>query len=367
MAKRILGSKAFLAFISGFLLYFLTVLPDVIQNGGILMYYGDYRLQVIPFTYHLHDRMFDWGWDHTTGLGGDFLTQYAFYNLFSPFTLIYALIPRGALLWSMPFVTALKYAVGTMLGYFYLKRFTKDPDYAVIGGVIYAFSAFNAYNMIFHFIDAVVFFPLLLTALEELCGSGRRGVFALTVAFLALINYYFFFGEVIFTVIYFFVRFADKSSGFSLKALPRTAAESVIGVCMAMFMLLPMLYVVLTSEKATGTLALSDMFYYGDLFKYLRIAQSLFMIPDTAGFASISLRHGSRLRGSLSAPILSCGSYLVFLRAQKYMGEDTAFDMSDIRLCACPEPAFFRAQFLLLRKVVLYAAADNDARFGKGS
>ena len=287
MLKQIIKSKAFLAFISGLLLYFFTVLPDVIQNGGILMYYGGYRLQTIPFTFHLHDRLLDWGWDHSTGLGGGFLTQYAYYNLFSPFTFIYALIPRAALLYSMPYVTSLKYAVGAMIAYFYLKRFTKDPNYAVIGSVIYTFSTFNAYNMAFHFIDTLVFFPLLLTALEELCGKGRRGVFALTVTFMALINYYFFFGEVIFTVIYFFVRFSDKSSGFSLRRLPAAATESVIGTAMAMFMLLPVFYVVLTSEKATGTIALSDMFLYGDLYRYLKIAQSMFMIPDTPGFASL--------------------------------------------------------------------------------
>ena len=48
------------------------------------------------------------------------------------------------------------------------------------------------------FNEAVLFFPLLLIAMEELMLNHCRGGFALAAAACALVNYYFFFGEVLF-------------------------------------------------------------------------------------------------------------------------------------------------------------------------
>ena len=49
---------------------------------------------------------------------------------------------------------------------------------ASIGGLLYAFSGFQLFNIFFnHFQDVTAFFPLLLIAMEELVSQNRRGVF----------------------------------------------------------------------------------------------------------------------------------------------------------------------------------------------
>ena len=62
----------------------------------------------------------------------------------------------------------LKFACATLTGYIYIHRYPKNQDSALIAAVLYAFSGFSVYNIFFnHFHEAIVFFPLLLAALDE--------------------------------------------------------------------------------------------------------------------------------------------------------------------------------------------------------
>lgn len=192
--SKTLKNGGFITFSLGLLLYVVINLPILINDNGILAFNGDYYMQSIPFTYHIRDCLLSGEvcWDWSAGFGEQFLSSYAYYNLFSPFNLIYLIIPRNSIIYTISFVSALKYGVGSMTAYFFAKRFVKDKHYAVIAGILYMFSSFNAYNIVFHFTDIVTFFPLLLIALEELCINKRRCIFAITVTFMTLLNYYFF-------------------------------------------------------------------------------------------------------------------------------------------------------------------------------
>lgn len=196
-------------------------------------------------------------------------------------------MPRDAIIYAMPFVAAVKYGTGSCLAYFYASRFLKNKHYAVIAGVIYMFSSFSGYNVIFHFSDVIALFPLLLIAVEELCVNKRRCVFALTVCFMTLLNYYFFAGQAVFCVIYFFVRFFDRKFVNTLKKLLSVAFEAVTGFAMSAVFMLPVLFYLSASSKATGMISLSDMLIYSDGFNYLKLVQSAFMIPDHFSLRSI--------------------------------------------------------------------------------
>ena len=281
--KKFLSNGGTISFLIGFFLYIVIILPILINDDGILTFMGDYSSQSIPFTYHIRDCLLSGNvcWDWSSGLGSQFLGDYAYYNLFSPFTLFYLIIPINAIIYAMPFVTALKYGTGSCLAFFYAKRFVKNKHYAVIAGIIYMFSSFTAYNQIFHFSDIIALFPLLLIAMEELCENKRRCVFALTVCFMALLNYYFFAGQAVFCVIYFFVRFFNKNLIVLLKKLLSVAIEAVIGFAMSFIFLLPVLLYLSASSKAMGIIDFSDMLIFGDGFIYLKLIQSAFMVPDS--------------------------------------------------------------------------------------
>lgn len=121
------------------MLFILIVFPDLIINNGVIYGSGDYNNQTFPFIYHIRDTLLtseNIVWDNAGGIGGQFLSSYAYYNLFSPFSFVYLLVPHNLVAYAIPFVNALKFGTGSMLAYFYLKRYLKSADYAVIGGLL---------------------------------------------------------------------------------------------------------------------------------------------------------------------------------------------------------------------------------------
>jgi ABC-type multidrug transport system permease subunit len=45
---------------------------------------------------------------------------------------------------------ALKTACASLTGYWFIQRFVKDKAYAVLGGLLYAFSGFMTFNIFFN-------------------------------------------------------------------------------------------------------------------------------------------------------------------------------------------------------------------------
>ena len=287
--KKNIRKEPLAAFLLGAFMYILVFLPTIISTGGSIVITGDYNMQSIPFAYRIYDALHSaqFNWDWSVGLGSQFLASYSYYNLFSPFTLLYMLFPRSALMVGITIVSAIKYGTGTLLAYLYVRRFVKNGNYAVIAGLVYMFSSFTGYNLIFHFADVFALFPLLLIALEELCVNDRRGVFAATVTLMSLLNYYFFFGQVIFCVIYYFARCTDKKFGWSWKRLLYIAVEAVIGLSVSMVMYVPLIAVLTGSAKATAVMGSGEMLAYNSVYYYLKIIQSAFMIPDPFYFVSL--------------------------------------------------------------------------------
>lgn len=291
MKKQLLPlmkSKALIAFLCGFLMYMIVMLPDLIASGGITYGSGDYNIQSVPFIYHIRDTLLSGEivlWDHSSGLGGQFLSSYAFYNLFSPFTVLYLIIPRGLISYAIPYITAVKFGTGSLLAYLYIKRYVKNGHFAVIGGLVYVFSSFSGYNLVFHFTDVIMLFPLLLLAMDELCINNNKGVFVLAIALMAVTNYYFFFGQAVFCVMYYFIRCADKS--FKIKSLLNVAAEAVLGCGIGMFLLLPVFISLISIEKATSLISPESMLTYDSIFDYFKIIQSGFMASDPFYYTSL--------------------------------------------------------------------------------
>lgn len=183
-----------LAFLLGFGSLLLVILPIIIADGGYYIYYGDYNSQQIPFYNLANDavRSGSFGWNWYTDLGVNFIGSYAFYLLGSPFFWLSVILPRSWVTFAMPVLLCMKHGIASLTAYAYIRRFVRNPNAALIGGMLYAFSGFQLFNIFFnHFQDVTAFFPLLLIAMEELVNQNRRGVFALSVALLAIINYFF--------------------------------------------------------------------------------------------------------------------------------------------------------------------------------
>ncbi len=257
--------------------------PYMIMSEGYFTFYGDFNVQQIPFYQMCHSaiREGNVNWNWFTDLGSDFVGSYAFYLLGSPFFWITLIFPNSFVPYLMGPLLILKFAFAALTGYLYIRRFTKTSHAASLGGLLYAFSGFSVYNIFFnHFHEAIIVFPLLLLALELLITENRRGVFALAVAFCAITNYFFFFGMVVFCIIYFFVRLLSDAIKVKISRFLVLVFEAVIGLALSAALLVPALNAIIGNGRISDILIGWNGITYGKEQIYLYVLQSFFFPPD---------------------------------------------------------------------------------------
>lgn len=259
-------------------------LPFVLGDRGIFLFYGDYNVQQIPFYQLAHRaiREGNIGFNFYTDLGVNFIGSYSFYLLGSPFFWLTLPFPNEALPYLMAPLFCLKFATAAVTAAAYIRRFVSNKNYAVIGGLLYAFSGFSIYNIFFnHFHEVIALFPLLLLSLEMFVVDKKRGPFAFSVFICSLCNYFFFFGEVVFVVIYFFVRLAS-SKDFRIKfgEFLILALEAVLGLLLAGILLVPSVITVLGNTRINEFLNGWYLIVHPNSQRYLAILECLFFPPD---------------------------------------------------------------------------------------
>ncbi len=257
--------------------------PYIIDGRGYFIFFGDFNVQQIPFykLCHAAVRSGNVSWSFTTDLGANFIGSYSFYLLGSPFFLLTLPFPTDFVPYLMGPLLILKFACAAYTSYLFIRRFTKTPAAAQLGALLYAFSGFSVYNIFFnHFHEAIIMFPLLLLSLDLLITENRRGVFGITVAACALVNYYFFFGMVIFTVIYYFVRLFMGSFKFKFSRFMWMVFEAVMGVGISCFLLIPSVLAILSNGRVSNFLIGWNAIMYGKEQIYLNILQCFFFPPD---------------------------------------------------------------------------------------
>lgn len=291
--KRVTAKYCLTAFLAGAAVFLLSALPYAAENGFLFYFYGDFESQQVPFLVYLRQILGEMTvpqYDFYAGLGMDFLDAYSFYNLFSPFTLITVLIPQKAVVYAVPFLIALKLGVCGVNGYLYASRFCKEPCYALIASMLYTFSGYQMTNLVFHYMDGIAFFPLLLYALETAVTEKRRGVFGLAVALCALTNYYLFVIEVIFVILYFLVRLTGEAFRIGAKDFFCLGAEALLGTAAAGIVIVPAVVCILESPRFGESYSLNNimqMLFYETPWRYARILQSVFTVPDTQGYTNV--------------------------------------------------------------------------------
>lgn len=285
------------AFVWGAVIAALFIVPSIIYDKGVYIYYGDYNMQIIPFYQIMHDaiRSGNFGWNWYTDLGTSFVGGYSYYSLGSPFFWLMLPFPTEAIPYLQGPLTILKFGCSSLAAYIFLKRYVKDKNNAVIGGMLYAFSGFAIYDLVFHFLDILVFFPLLLAALDTFIIDKKYGRFAVMVAVCAIVNYYFFVAEAIFCLIYWIVRMAVKNYKMERKEVLYLFFEAVMGVGMALFILLPSFYLLLgTTRIDNGGFDGWSYWLYDTPYVYARILISFFCPPELASEAVYVTEYSSQ-------------------------------------------------------------------------
>lgn len=276
-----LWGKTFLIALSVAAIFFL---PYIFIDSGYFLFFGDFNVQQIPFYKMAHEmiRSGNIGWNWNTDLGVNFIGSYSFYLLGSPFFWLTLPFPNWMIPYLMGPLLILKFGCAALAAYFYIRRFTKTPSAAMLGSLLYAFSGFSIYNIFFnHFHEAIIFFPLLLLAIELFITENRRGPVAIMVCICAMSNYFFFFGMVVFIIIYWFVRVLSGCWKLSISRFLWLIFECVLGVLLGAIILYPSFLAVIQNSRVQS-LGISgwNAIMYGKEQIYLNVIQCFFFPPD---------------------------------------------------------------------------------------
>lgn len=309
------------AFLWGLLLAACLVIPVMIYDQGYFLYYGDFNVQEIPFYRLAHDTILsgDMTWSPLTDLGANFIGSYSFYLLGSPFFYLTLLLPSAWVPYAIGPLLILKLGCCSLTAYIFLRRYVRDKRFAVLGGLLYAFSGFSVYNIFFfHFHEAMIVFPLLLAALDEYHATRRKGVVAITIFFAATVNYYFFFGQAVFLLIYYIVKLVTKGYRFRVKDFLLLAVEVIIGVLMAMFLMFPSLAAITGNYRTSQLINGWNALVYPNSHRYLQILISFFFpgdLPARANFTPSANGKWSSVAAYL--PMFSMVFVIAFFRKYK--------------------------------------------------
>lgn len=296
-------------------------LPFVIIDGGYFIFYGDYNAQQIPFFKHCVEAVHNGtlGWDWGTDLGANFVGSYTYYTLGSPFFWFMTLFPADFAPYLMAPLLCVKFALISLFAFTYIRRFVTKPQSALIGGLLFAFSSFNLYNVFFQFQDAFMYFPLMLIGLEEFVVNKRKGIFALTVAINCLANYFFFIGECVFLVIYFIIRvLMDKRFSVRLSEFFMLAAESIIGVLIAGILFIPSIYQVLDVPRSTNILKNWNFLFFSNEQRYGLLIESFFFPPEVSARNNMFTEANAKWSSvALYLPLFSMAGVIAFIKGAK--------------------------------------------------
>ena len=271
------------AFLLGILFSAAFFVPYMVIGHGYFLYYGDFNVQQVPFYQMVHDtiREGNLGWSITTDLGSSWIGSYTFYLLTSPFFWLTLPFPSEFVPYMMGPLLILKFGSASLTSYIYLRRYVRNKNIAVLGGILYAFSGFAVYNVFFnHFHEAIVFFPLLLAAIDEYMETKRRGVVALAVFWACFVNYYFFVGMVAFVIIYWFIKMYMDCWRIKSKEFFALAFEVAVGFAATAIMLVPTVLFVTQNPRVNDAPIGWGTLLYDNEQRYMHIFTSMFFPPD---------------------------------------------------------------------------------------
>ena len=160
--------------------------------------------------------LFNWNMN----LGGNNLAN-LFYYLGSPLNLIIAIAPLKAMPDVVYILTIFKFAMASCAFSFFVlfgrKEVIKAP-FVVLFSFTYAFMSYTVmYSMCLMWLDGVIMLPLVLTGLQRLIETGKKGSFIASLTVLFWINYYTGYMIAVFSFIYLvweFIRLDGKFKDF---------------------------------------------------------------------------------------------------------------------------------------------------------
>lgn len=247
----------------------------IMKNDSILLLYGDSFDQKYAFlmgfwekVHNLDFNLFEW----SNGLGASTFT-YLYYNLFSPFNFLFYLFPKEILKHLILYVDVLKMMLIAALSCKWLNKVFKDSAISMVGSIMLAFSGWVFFYFQYHFLDAFLFYPLILYFTECFIQDKKKTGLVFSIAALTLVNYYFTYMFVPFLWLYALFRYLIVHRNVPVKKVLIEGgiflSLTLLAIGLAGFVLFPSLYTILMIPRLSTTQQLSVFIGKNDLFRVL--------------------------------------------------------------------------------------------------
>ncbi len=204
---------------------------DLFPFGETTILRMDLYHQYGPLFAEFYDRVtnlksFLYSWQ--TGLGSPFLGNY-FNYLSSPTSIIMLLLGHENMPEAIAGMIITKAALSAASFTYYLKKSQCRHDYTTAAfGILYAMCGyFIAYYWNVMWIDAMVYFPLVILGIENIINRRNPRIYIAFLAMTLLSSYYMGYMTCIFSVIYFLIYYFSRNEGSSLhESTPYTLGEN---------------------------------------------------------------------------------------------------------------------------------------------
>lgn len=230
--------------------------PILINNQGILIYWGDGHEQIFYFIINSiqnFQSFFSRLWDMNLGLGGS-IFSHIFNGLFSPFNLITSLIPGLPMQFLPIFLDIIRFIVVSILAYVWLSQVTINERARITGSIMTVFSGWVMTNLHLSFFqDAYVLMVMILYFSERLLKDKDGLFFAVSLSTLIIINPYFAYMFSFYLLIYLTFRFIIINQRFDSKVYINKIITFLkyygLGLLLGMFVLLPFIQIVINNPR----------------------------------------------------------------------------------------------------------------------
>ncbi len=261
---------------------------DMAPFGDVTILRMDLYHQYGPLFAELYERvkqgkslLYSWN----TGLGGSFLGNF-FNYLASPLLIVIFLFSHTDQPDAISVMVLLKAAFAAAFFTYYLRKSQDRSSHVTAAfGVLYAFCGFFiAYYWNVMWLDAMALFPLVMLGVERIIDSRKFLLYTLALAVVMISNYYMAMMVCIFSVLYFLTRYFslyafgakidEKKRKFSLRnsrfltSGVMFAFASVVAAGLALFALLPTVFILRTCSATSGSFPQDFKMYY-DIFDFL--------------------------------------------------------------------------------------------------
>lgn len=267
------------------------------QHFRALVYYSEYLKTIIQNL--VHGQFHIPHWDFSIGEGSDIITTFHYYCLGDIFTVLCIFFPKEKMFVCYDFLTLLRlFCTGVAFSELCFYEDKKNYWIVLSCALIYTFCPFSFSNLNSHvfFISAAVYLPLIILGTEKVIKEDKPLVLTLSVMLSALSNIYFFYMNVLSTVIFVAVRllFLKKDLKNRAISLLRIGIYSFLGVMMAASIFLPMFYTMISSSRM-GAKTNINLFYSLEEYRYILFSLVHSEYTYYGGFSVLGLIAAPRL------------------------------------------------------------------------